>query len=43
MIHWILDVMYAKAPYTVMQRMVPIHPDRVELLPTVIADMKSVA
>jgi pyruvate/2-oxoglutarate dehydrogenase complex dihydrolipoamide dehydrogenase (E3) component len=39
-VHGILDMMYAKAPYTVMQRMVPIHPTVSELLPTVIADMK---
>ncbi len=41
-VHGILDMMYAKAPYTVMQRMVPIHPTVSELLPTVIADMKPV-
>ena len=39
-VHGILDMMYAKAPYTVMQRMVPIHPTVSELLPTVLADMK---
>ena len=39
-VHGILDMMYAKAPYTVMQRMVPIHPTVSELLPTVIAEMK---
>jgi pyruvate/2-oxoglutarate dehydrogenase complex dihydrolipoamide dehydrogenase (E3) component len=39
-VHGILDIMYAKAPYTVMQRMMPIHPTVSELLPTVIADMK---
>jgi pyruvate/2-oxoglutarate dehydrogenase complex dihydrolipoamide dehydrogenase (E3) component len=39
----ILDVIYAKAPYTVMQRMMPIHPTVSELLPTVIAEMKPVA
>jgi pyruvate/2-oxoglutarate dehydrogenase complex dihydrolipoamide dehydrogenase (E3) component len=39
-VHGILDMMYARAPYTVMQRMVPIHPTVSELLPTVIADMK---
>ncbi|MEQ1943343.1 FAD-containing oxidoreductase [Mesorhizobium sp. VNQ89] len=42
-VHGILDMIYAKAPYTVMQRMVPIHPTVSELLPTVIADMKPVA
>jgi pyruvate/2-oxoglutarate dehydrogenase complex dihydrolipoamide dehydrogenase (E3) component len=39
-VHGILDMMYAGAPYTVMQRMVPIHPTVSELLPTVLADMK---
>ena len=39
-VHGILDMMYAKAPYTVLQRMVPIHPTVSELLPTVLADMK---
>jgi pyruvate/2-oxoglutarate dehydrogenase complex dihydrolipoamide dehydrogenase (E3) component len=39
-VHGILDMMYAKAPYTVMERMVPIHPTVSELLPTVLADMK---
>ncbi len=39
-VHGILDMIYAKAPYTVMQRMVPIHPTVSELLPTVLADMK---
>ena len=42
-VHGILDMIYAKAPYTVMQRMVPIHPTVSELLPTVIADMKPAA
>ncbi|MDQ2633637.1 MAG: FAD-containing oxidoreductase [Pseudomonadota bacterium] len=42
-VHGMLDMMYAKAPYTVMQRMVPIHPTVSELLPTVIADMTPVA
>jgi len=39
-VHGILDMMYANAPYTVMQRMVPIHPTVSELLPTVLAEMK---
>jgi pyruvate/2-oxoglutarate dehydrogenase complex dihydrolipoamide dehydrogenase (E3) component len=39
-VHGILDMIYAKAPYTVMQRMMPIHPTVSELLPTVIGDMK---
>ena len=42
-VHGILDMMYAKAPYTVMQRTVHIHPTVSELMPTVIADMKPAA
>src|SRR5215831_7854678 len=38
-IHTILDLMYAKAPYTVMQRAVHIHPTVAELLPTVLNDL----
>src|SRR6202012_3582295 len=33
-IHSILDVMYAKAPYTLIQRAVHIHPTVSELIPT---------
>jgi pyruvate/2-oxoglutarate dehydrogenase complex dihydrolipoamide dehydrogenase (E3) component len=39
-IHSILDVMYAKAPYTVVQRAMHIHPTVSELIPTVLGDMK---
>ena len=39
-IHSILDVMYAKVPYTVMQRAVHIHPTVSELLPTLLGDLK---
>jgi pyruvate/2-oxoglutarate dehydrogenase complex dihydrolipoamide dehydrogenase (E3) component len=39
-IHCILDLMYAKAPYTTMQRAVHIHPTVSELLPTVLGDLK---
>jgi pyruvate/2-oxoglutarate dehydrogenase complex dihydrolipoamide dehydrogenase (E3) component len=39
-IHCILDVMYAKAPYTVMQRAMHIHPTVSELLPTLLAELK---
>jgi pyruvate/2-oxoglutarate dehydrogenase complex dihydrolipoamide dehydrogenase (E3) component len=42
-VHGILDMLYAEAPYTVMQRMVPIHPTVSELLPTLLAEMKPVA
>jgi pyruvate/2-oxoglutarate dehydrogenase complex dihydrolipoamide dehydrogenase (E3) component len=39
-IHSILDLMYAKAPYTVMQRAVHIHPTVSELLPAMLGDLK---
>jgi pyruvate/2-oxoglutarate dehydrogenase complex dihydrolipoamide dehydrogenase (E3) component len=39
-IHSILDVMYAKAPYTVIQRAMHIHPTVSELIPTMLADLK---
>jgi pyruvate/2-oxoglutarate dehydrogenase complex dihydrolipoamide dehydrogenase (E3) component len=39
-IHCILDTMYARAPYTTMQRAVHIHPTVSELLPTVLGDLK---
>jgi pyruvate/2-oxoglutarate dehydrogenase complex dihydrolipoamide dehydrogenase (E3) component len=39
-IHCILDVMYAKAPYTVLQRAVHIHPTVSELIPTMLGDLK---
>ena len=39
-IHAILDLMYAKAPYTVMQRAMHIHPTVSELLPTMLGDLK---
>jgi pyruvate/2-oxoglutarate dehydrogenase complex dihydrolipoamide dehydrogenase (E3) component len=39
-IHSILDLMYAKAPYTVMQRAMHIHPTVSELLPTMLGDLK---
>jgi pyruvate/2-oxoglutarate dehydrogenase complex dihydrolipoamide dehydrogenase (E3) component len=38
-IHSILDVMYADAPYTVIQRAVHIHPTVSELIPTMLADL----
>jgi pyruvate/2-oxoglutarate dehydrogenase complex dihydrolipoamide dehydrogenase (E3) component len=38
-IHCILDVMYAKAPYTVLQRAVHIHPTVSELIPTMLGDL----
>ncbi|HET7008260.1 MAG TPA: FAD-containing oxidoreductase [Candidatus Binatia bacterium] len=39
-IHSILDVMYAKAPYTVIQRAMHIHPTVSELIPTMLAELK---
>jgi len=39
-IHSILDVMYAGAPYTVIQTAVHIHPTVTELIPTLLADLK---
>ncbi|HEX2225525.1 MAG TPA: FAD-dependent oxidoreductase, partial [Candidatus Binatia bacterium] len=42
-IHSILDVMYAKAPYTVIQRAMHIHPTVTELIPTMLGDLKPLA
>ena len=39
-VHSILDLMYAEAPYTVIQRAVHIHPTVAELIPTMLADLK---
>jgi pyruvate/2-oxoglutarate dehydrogenase complex dihydrolipoamide dehydrogenase (E3) component len=39
-IHSILDVMYANAPYTVIQRAMHIHPTVTELIPTMLAELK---
>ncbi len=39
-IHCVLDMMYAKAPYTVMQRAMHIHPTVAELLPTILGELK---
>jgi pyruvate/2-oxoglutarate dehydrogenase complex dihydrolipoamide dehydrogenase (E3) component len=41
-VHAILDLMYAKAPYTVMQRAMHIHPTVSELLPTLLGDLKPI-
>jgi pyruvate/2-oxoglutarate dehydrogenase complex dihydrolipoamide dehydrogenase (E3) component len=38
-IHVLLDVMYAKAPYTVIQRAMHIHPTVSEFLPTILAKL----
>jgi pyruvate/2-oxoglutarate dehydrogenase complex dihydrolipoamide dehydrogenase (E3) component len=39
-IHSILDLMYAKAPYTVMQRAMHIHPTVSEMLPTLLEELR---
>jgi pyruvate/2-oxoglutarate dehydrogenase complex dihydrolipoamide dehydrogenase (E3) component len=39
-IHSILDVMYAKKPYTLIQRAVHIHPTVSELIPTMLGSLK---
>jgi pyruvate/2-oxoglutarate dehydrogenase complex dihydrolipoamide dehydrogenase (E3) component len=39
-IHCVLDIMYAKAPYTVMQRAMHIHPTVSEFIPTMLGDLK---
>ena len=39
-IHSILDVMYANAPYTVIQRAMHIHPTVTELIPTMLEELK---
>jgi pyruvate/2-oxoglutarate dehydrogenase complex dihydrolipoamide dehydrogenase (E3) component len=41
-IHCILDVMYAKAPYTTIQRAVHIHPTVAELIPTVLGSLEQI-
>ena len=38
-IHTILDVMYAKAPYTTLQRAMHIHPTVSELIPTMLGEL----
>jgi pyruvate/2-oxoglutarate dehydrogenase complex dihydrolipoamide dehydrogenase (E3) component len=39
-VHAIVDLMYARAPYTVMARAVHIHPTVAELLPTTLQDLR---
>ena len=38
-IHCVLDTMYARAPYTVLQRAVHIHPTVAEFIPTILGDL----
>jgi pyruvate/2-oxoglutarate dehydrogenase complex dihydrolipoamide dehydrogenase (E3) component len=42
-VHVLLDVMYAKAPYTVIQRGMHIHPTVAEFLPTVLSKLEPFA
>jgi pyruvate/2-oxoglutarate dehydrogenase complex dihydrolipoamide dehydrogenase (E3) component len=42
-IHSVLDVMYAKAPYTVLRRAVHIHPTVSELIPTMLSELTPMA
>jgi pyruvate/2-oxoglutarate dehydrogenase complex dihydrolipoamide dehydrogenase (E3) component len=42
-IHVLLDAMYAKAPYTVIQRAMHIHPTVAEFLPTILAKLEPFA
>jgi pyruvate/2-oxoglutarate dehydrogenase complex dihydrolipoamide dehydrogenase (E3) component len=42
-IHSILDVMYAKAPYTVIRRAMHIHPTVSELIPTMLGELRPLA
>ena len=39
-VHVLLDVMYAKAPYTTVSRAMHIHPTVSELLPTLLQDLR---
>jgi pyruvate/2-oxoglutarate dehydrogenase complex dihydrolipoamide dehydrogenase (E3) component len=41
-IHGILDIMNADAPYTVLQRAMPIHPTVSELIPTMLGELEPV-
>ena len=42
-VHVLLDVMYAKAPYTIVQRAMHIHPTVAEYLPTVLSKLEPFA
>jgi len=42
-VHSIIDLMYAKAPYTVMKNAVHVHPTVSELLPTLLGELKPLA
>ncbi len=38
-VHCVLDAMYAKAPYTILQRAMHIHPTVAEFIPTMLGDL----
>jgi pyruvate/2-oxoglutarate dehydrogenase complex dihydrolipoamide dehydrogenase (E3) component len=40
-VHCILDLMYAKAPYTLLQQVVHIHPTVAEFIPSLLADLRA--
>jgi len=40
-VHCVLDLIYAKAPYTVLQRAVHIHPTVAELVPTILGELQA--
>lgn len=42
-IHSLLDIMYAKAPYTVVSRAMHIHPTVSELIPTILQNLQPLA
>ncbi len=42
-IHVLLDIMYAKAPYTIIERAMHIHPTVAEFLPTILAKLEPFA
>ena len=42
-VHSLLDVMYARQPYTTIQRAVHIHPTVTELIPTLLGSLKPLA
>jgi pyruvate/2-oxoglutarate dehydrogenase complex dihydrolipoamide dehydrogenase (E3) component len=42
-IHSILDVMYADAPYTLIQRAMHIHPTVSEMIPSLLGDLRPLA
>jgi hypothetical protein len=39
-IHCVLDTMYARAPYTVLQKAMHIHPTVSELIPTILGELQ---